>query len=326
MVLRLVIFWSGLLAQAEDSRARIKGSNIPFQSTECAFWEGACGQCSLQRILLLADVQSAWSLLLHCAGGRANYLLRVVKQELVGRLLGHNEGWECLKRIMKFEGDRAWFWRVLDLNPSSPGKTVDFGTDFSLSFFFPPKKKVDFGTVDLPQCQEPLSQKETVDFGTVDLPECQEQRRQAQKHKKISVFYTTTPPLWLLQSWEVWNGMWTCHQHWPQSISGVEGCEPPSWETLVQGVHPQECEPDDFEPGGTLQFRGRAMLWSQSGNLAGTPLAAVLSTCHCCRVFLSRRLRLPLPLSSRPVNAVGVLGRRGFQWRVWEGPEAAQRH
>ena len=32
---------------------------------------------------------------------------------------------------------RLWFWRLLDLNPPLlPGKTVDFGTDFSLSFFF----------------------------------------------------------------------------------------------------------------------------------------------------------------------------------------------
>ena len=33
---------------------------------------------------------------------------------------------------------REGFWRLLDLNPPSPGKTVDFGTDFSLSFFFLP--------------------------------------------------------------------------------------------------------------------------------------------------------------------------------------------
>ena len=48
-------------------------------------------------------------------------------------------------------------------------------------------------TVDLPECQEPpLLPKKTVDFGTVDLPECQEQRRQAQKHKKVSDFFLTT--------------------------------------------------------------------------------------------------------------------------------------
>ena len=60
-----------------------------------------------QRIHLVADVQLAWSLLLNSAGGRANYLLRVVKPQLVGRFaIGHNEWlWECLKEIMKLEGD-----------------------------------------------------------------------------------------------------------------------------------------------------------------------------------------------------------------------------
>ena len=57
---------------------------------------------------------------------------------------------------------------------SEPPPPVDFGTDFSLSFFlffFPKKKTVDFGTVDLPECQEPpLLPKKTVDFDTVDLP------------------------------------------------------------------------------------------------------------------------------------------------------------
>ena len=111
-------------------------------------------------------------------------------------------------------------------------------------------------------------------------------------------------------------------------LAGVEGFEPPSWEALVHGARPPEREPDDFEPGGTrsgwqheasarteLQFRGRvlaalaeheqAMLWSQSGPLVGTPFAAAPSTwltrvdSHLFRVLFSRRLRLPLPLSSR---------------------------
>ena len=56
---------------------------------------------------LVADVQSAWSLLLHCAGGRAKCLLSMMRPELMGRFaLGHNEGlWEWLKRIMQLEGD-----------------------------------------------------------------------------------------------------------------------------------------------------------------------------------------------------------------------------
>ena len=112
------------IAQAEDPRARVwKGSNIPtaeqgvrvlgtplghvdYVQTQLT-WKLAEHDVLLQRIPLVTDVLSAWSLLLHCAGGRANCLLRVVRPELVGRFaLGHNEGlWECLKRIMKLEGD-----------------------------------------------------------------------------------------------------------------------------------------------------------------------------------------------------------------------------
>ena len=39
----------------------------------------------LSRIPLVEDVQSAWALLLHCAGGRANYMLRVVRPESAQR-------------------------------------------------------------------------------------------------------------------------------------------------------------------------------------------------------------------------------------------------
>ena len=54
------------------------------------------------RIPLLADVQSAWALLLHCAGARANYMLRMVRPELVHDFVeGHNAGlWRCLGRII----------------------------------------------------------------------------------------------------------------------------------------------------------------------------------------------------------------------------------
>ena len=56
----------------------------------------------LSRIPLLRDTQSAWALLLHCAGGRANYLLRVLRPELVRAFAqGHNTGlWRCFGRIL----------------------------------------------------------------------------------------------------------------------------------------------------------------------------------------------------------------------------------
>ena len=54
------------------------------------------------RIPLLDDTQSAWALLLHCAGSRANYLLRVIRPELVQNFEeGHNAGlWRCLAQIL----------------------------------------------------------------------------------------------------------------------------------------------------------------------------------------------------------------------------------
>ena len=62
----------------------------------------------LSRIPLVEDVQSAWVLLLHCAGGgeRANYMLRAVVRCFAE---GHNAGlWTCLCNILNVvvDGDR----------------------------------------------------------------------------------------------------------------------------------------------------------------------------------------------------------------------------
>ena len=50
-------------------------------------------------------MQSAWSLLVHCAGARANYLLRVIRPELVRTFAeGHNRGlWNCLNHILSID-------------------------------------------------------------------------------------------------------------------------------------------------------------------------------------------------------------------------------
>ena len=60
----------------------------------------------LSRIPLVEDVQSAWALLLHCVGGRANYMLRAVRLEMVrGFAEGHNAGlWTCLCNILNVVG------------------------------------------------------------------------------------------------------------------------------------------------------------------------------------------------------------------------------
>ena len=53
----------------------------------------------LERIPSLPDVQSAWALLLHCANARANYALRVIRQELARHFAqAHDAGlWRCVR-------------------------------------------------------------------------------------------------------------------------------------------------------------------------------------------------------------------------------------
>ena len=55
------------------------------------------------------DLQSAWSLLLHCASARANYLLRVVAPAATrGFAQRHNEGlWKCLCETLHVEADQS---------------------------------------------------------------------------------------------------------------------------------------------------------------------------------------------------------------------------
>ena len=138
----------------------------------------------------------------------------------------------------------------------------------------------------------------------------------------------------------------------------VPGFEVPGWLELARGVRPALRNVEEFEPGCQRtgwqheaaieverEFRDvdlfprmaeheRALVRSQGGPMAGMSLAAVPSNPHTriepqlFRVLLLRRLRLPLPLSSRACRCgrlldvfghhrascalAGVLGRRGF--------------
>ena len=138
----------------------------------------------------------------------------------------------------------------------------------------------------------------------------------------------------------------------------VPGFEVPGWLELARGARPALRNVEEFEPGCQRtgwqheaaiavekQFRDvnlfplmaeheRDLVRSQGGPLAGMSLAAAPSNPHTriepqlFRVLLLRRLRLPLPLSSRACRCgrlfdvfghhrascalAGVLGRRGF--------------
>ena len=56
----------------------------------------------LERIPLVADLQSSWSILLHCASAKANYLLRVVEPQTVAAYpRAHDDGiWACLCTLL----------------------------------------------------------------------------------------------------------------------------------------------------------------------------------------------------------------------------------
>ena len=138
----------------------------------------------------------------------------------------------------------------------------------------------------------------------------------------------------------------------------VPGFEVPRWLELARGIRPALRNVEEFEPGCQRtgwqheaaieverEFRDvdlfprmaeheRALVRSQGGPMAGMSLAAVPSNPHTrlepqlFRVLLLRRLRLPLPLSSRTCRCArfldvfghhrascalaGVLGRRSF--------------
>ena len=106
------------LAQVSDPEARVwEGSDIPTVEQGAHIFGTPLGHpdfvhtffqnvlCEhavlLSRIALVEDVQSAWVLLLHCARGRANYMLRVVIPKAVQRFAErHMNGlWACLRNI-----------------------------------------------------------------------------------------------------------------------------------------------------------------------------------------------------------------------------------
>ena len=327
------------LAQASDPEARVwKGSDIPtaeqgvrilgtpvghpdFVST---FLQKVLNEHAvlLSRIPLLEDLQSAWALLLHCAGGRANYMLRVVRPEAVLRFAeGHTNGlWACLRNIL--------------------GSSVD----------------LDPTTRDI--CSLPLS---LGGIGLRNAERTSPPAYWASWADCLAMLRARHPDVAALCVRQMQNPRGppslVAAQMAAGQLSGVAGFQVPSWDDLAHGLRPPELEPDDFEPGGCRggwQHEGsirverqhrasvmvrltdseRAMLRSQSGPLAGvpfsTPPANFLSRIdsHLFRVLLLRRLRLPFPLSARQCRCgrlldalghhraacarAGVLGRRGF--------------
>ena len=277
----------------------------------------------LARIPLIQDLQSAWALFLHCSGGRANYLLRVVRPELVHEFAeGHNTGLlNCLCSIMNIV----------------PGQIHEVVKDIITM----PLSIGGMGLRSAHRTSPPAYWASWAD----SLPMIRERHPEVAR-TIIDRAGRPNPPPSLESAVRV-----------ARDLEGVDGFEVPSWEALSLGERPAPREPDEFEPGGERhgwqheaasrverQYREgllpriteseKAQLRSQSGPLAGMTLSVALSNVFTriesplFRVLLQRRLRLALPLSARqcrcgrPLDIVGhhragcaragFLGRRGF--------------
>ena len=97
--------WTGSGVPTEQQGVRILGAPLGHTDFVFAFLERKSRDhhVLLSRIPRVEDVQSAWALLLHCASARANYLLRVVRPELVREFAERHDQFVDM-HVRDFEG------------------------------------------------------------------------------------------------------------------------------------------------------------------------------------------------------------------------------
>ena len=275
----------------------------------------------LDAIPTVPDIQSAWLLLLHCAGARANYYIRVVRPDLVDNFAqSHDQGlWQCLCTIMDVPEDGDPVTRATASLPLSLGG-----------------------------------------LGLRSAQRTREAAYWASWSDTLPMIHARHPVVANLlvrhldgDSW--WPSLRAASQA-ATELDGLHGFEVPSWSDVAGGLRPPDRDPEDHEPGGSRKgwqheassrveqdFReslftrmppsDRALVRSQSGPGAGVAFSAsplsMLTRIEAplFRVLVQRRLRLPLPLSQRicgcglsidplghhrACSRTGALGRRGF--------------
>ena len=291
--------WKGFLLPTSEQGVRILGTPVGHPDFVQAFLRKVLEEHDvlLSRIPMVEDLQSAWALLLHCAGGRANFMLRVVRPEAVQTFAeGHSDGlWSCLRNILgvtrhKSNGsghchDASISWRDGSPQRCSHESCGILGKLGRLPFNGP---------------------RTTPKIATTIL-------------RRVET-------LWLLQHW--WQHE-RLQANWPPSWEALaDGQRPPlrepgdfrhGWQHEASSRVRQHRE--ILLP--QLTDSERAMLRSQSGPLAGVPFSTTPSNflsridSHFFRVLLLRRLRLPLPLSARqcrcgrPLDAFGRMCQSG---------------
>ena len=261
----------------------------------------------LERIPEVQDLQSAWSLLVHSASARANYLLWVVEPQSVANYAGAHDDcmWRCLCRILRIDVVQEEHIR------SAAGMPLVLG---GLGFRSAVRLSRSAFWASWADCPPMVSS----------------------RHRDVAIRFVVnlegaqdTPSLGAATS-----SMW--------SLTGTMGFEPPSWRALAEGARPENVQPEDLEPGSVrrgwqheaasrvdrhfrehvlfdrLPPRDRAQVRSQAGTGARLALTALPTSYHTkipahlfFRVTLLRRLRLPLPLTlhmcrcGRPIDSFG---------------------
>ena len=204
--------WRGSELPASEQGIRILGTQLGRPEYVDAQLRATTEkhQTLLQRIPAVPDVQSAWSLLLQCASSRANYLMRVIRPELVKSFAErHNVGlWKCLADILHLSGNwdvttkevasMPWTMGGLGLRDGARISPAGFWASWADSLGMIKARH--------PQVADTITQGLN---GEVAAPTLRAAARA--RH----------------------------------DLTGVQGFEPPSWEALADGVRPPFHDMDD---------------------------------------------------------------------------------
>ena len=300
------------IAQVQNPEAKVwRGSEVPVDRQGVKVLGAPIGHpvfvaAQLSAVAehpLMPDLQSAWLLLLHCAGARATYFLRVVNPEaaLDYATLHDERMWSCLCRLLDMSPNLcdcvAKQCATLPLVLGGLGLRSAVRTRL-------PAHWASWADC-LPMIKESHPEVAVEGLQRVDTTECLRAVARA-----------------------------------AEELSRLPGFVLPSWEALANGARPPVREPDQHEPGcqrAGWQHEGsarleeavreslfvtmtdceRALVRSQGGPGAGAAYTACPKCSitridpHLFRTLLLRRLRLPLPLSKRTCRCGRPLDSRG---------------
>ena len=288
---------------------------------------GVCGseeECQVGRTTVVvsanpvvAGLQAAWVLLFHCGATRANFWLRNVQSAQTFWYAQHHDDnvWDCFSRLTGFSHESPGA-RLISSVPLKGG------------------------------------------LGLLSAVRTREAAHWASWADSLPMVHQRHPEVARMMVGGLARGAASCFtavRGCVQSLVDV-GFEPPEWESLLVDARPQlEEEEDPTQPKICWQKKGvsqveqhhlqtvvwptlsepeRALWRSHSGPLASAVFVAVPTTRttriepQLFRVLLSRRLRRPLPFTSRSCRCgrlhdvfghhraacaeAGVLGRRGY--------------